>query len=323
MDLISVIVTCYNNEEYIKACLESVCSQTYRALQIIVVDDGSQDKSWGIIQECMLKDTRIMAISKKNGGVSSARNSGLKYVRGKYISFIDGDDTLESDMYEFLMKYITKYKVSIAHCAYNRVEWNRITPVNGTGKIYVQNREEALKCIILGKVFVGSLCNKLFSKELFEGVCFDESLKINEDILVAYLLFNKVEKSVYVDIPKYNYIIHKDSVCNTESAIKKGKDTVKVAKIIYSSCINTPIELYAKERLINMLIYQYRIISKYSKESKSQMKSISNDIWKIYKEEINWSKRLKINANLLHYVPYLYKVLYRINNKLRKPNWDV
>ena len=174
MDLISVIVTCYNNEEYIKACLESVCSQTYRALQIIVVDDGSQDKSWGIIQECMLKDTRIMAISKKNGGVSSDRNSGLKYVRGKYISFIDGDDTLESDMYEFLMKYITKYKVSIAHCAYNRVEWNRITPVNGTGKIYVQNREEALKCIILGKVFVGSLCNKLFSKELFEGVCFDE-----------------------------------------------------------------------------------------------------------------------------------------------------
>ena len=173
MDLISVIVTCYNGEKYIKACLESICSQTYKTLQIIVVDDGSQDKSWDIIQKYASKDTRITAISKKNGGVSSARNCGLKYANCKYISFIDGDDTLEPDMYEFLMQYIVKYKVNIAHCAYNRVEQDRTIPVNGTGKIYVQNREEALKCVILGEVFLGSLCNKLFNRELFNEIYFD------------------------------------------------------------------------------------------------------------------------------------------------------
>lgn len=323
MDLISVIVTCYNGEKYIKACLESICSQTYKTLQIIVVDDGSQDKSWDVIQKYASKDTRITAISKKNGGVSSARNCGLKYARGKYISFIDGDDTLEPDMYEFLMQYIIKYKVNIAHCAYNRVEQDRTIPVNGTGKIYVQNREEALKCVILGEVFVGSLCNKLFNRELFSGIYFDESLKINEDILVAYFLFKKAEKSVYVDVPKYNYIIHKSSACNTESVIKKGEDTVKVARIIYNDCLNTPMELYARERLVNMLIFQYRTISKYSRKSKTKIKNISEDIWKMYRKGTKWSKRIKVNVYLLHYVPVLYKILYQVNEKLRKPNWDV
>ncbi|MBY0759330.1 glycosyltransferase family 2 protein [Sellimonas caecigallum] len=323
MDLISVIVTCYNGEKYIKDCLESICRQTYKNLQIIIVDDGSQDKSWSIIQQYASKDTRITAISKKNGGVSSARNCGLKCARGKYISFIDGDDTIEPDMYEFLMQYIMRYKVSIVHCAYNRVEQDRTIPVNGTGKIYVQNREEALKCVILGEIFVGSLCNKLFNRELFNGIYFDESLKINEDILVAYYLFNKAEKSVYIDVPKYNYIIHKSSACNTESVIKKGKDTVKVAGIIYNDCLNTPMESWARERLVNMLIFQYRTTSKYSRESKKKIKNISGDIWKMYRAGTNWSQRIKINVYLLHYVPFLYKILYQVNDKLRKPNWDV
>lgn len=82
-------------------------------------------------------------------------------------------------------------------------------------------------------------------------------------------------------------------------------------------------ELYARERLVNMLIFQYRTISKYSKESKKKIKNISEDIWKIYQEGTNWSRRIKINVYLLHYVPFLYKILYRVNEKLRKPNWDV
>ena len=140
---------------------------------------------------------------------------------------------------------------------------------------------------------------------------------------MSYLLFKKSEKSVYVDVPKYNYIIHKSSACNTESVIKKGEDTVKVAKIIYNDCLNTPMELYARERLANMLIFQYRTISKYSRKSKTKIKNISEDIWKIYRKGTKWSNRIKVNVYLLHYVPVLYKILYQINEKLRKPNWDV
>ena len=101
---LSVIVPVYNGEKYIKDCLESIINQTYRDLQIIVVNDGSIDNTEAIVGEIANKDSRVQLINKENGGVSSARNLGLEYAKNEFLTFVDSDDTLDTDMYENLMK---------------------------------------------------------------------------------------------------------------------------------------------------------------------------------------------------------------------------
>ena len=114
--LISVIIPVYNVEEYIRTCLDSISSQTYSNLEIILVDDGSTDKSPGICDEYQERDSRFRVIHKKNGGQSSARNEALDIAKGEYVSFVDSDDWLESDMYEVLINVINETGANIVAC---------------------------------------------------------------------------------------------------------------------------------------------------------------------------------------------------------------
>ena len=107
-ELISIIVPVYNVEKYVEKCINSIINQTYKNLQIILVDDGSKDNSGKICDEFKLKDNRIEVIHKNNGGLSDARNAGLKLAKGDYIGFVDSDDYIEADMYETLYNLIKK-----------------------------------------------------------------------------------------------------------------------------------------------------------------------------------------------------------------------
>ena len=113
---VSVIVAAYNIEKYIARCLDSILNQTYKNLEIIVVNDGSSDNTGEIIDKYSEKDIRIKVIHKENSGVSSARNKGLDMSTGDYIGFVDGDDTLETDMYELLVSNAIKNNADISHC---------------------------------------------------------------------------------------------------------------------------------------------------------------------------------------------------------------
>ena len=117
MDLISVIIPIYNVEQYLKECLESVINQTYRNLEIILVDDGSKDKSGKICDEYKNKDERIKVVHKENGGLSDARNAGMKIATGKYIQFIDSDDFIDKDMIETLYNLIIENEADISMCS--------------------------------------------------------------------------------------------------------------------------------------------------------------------------------------------------------------
>ena len=118
--LISVIVPIYNVENYLRKCIESILNQTYKSLQIILVDDGSSDQSGSICDEYALKDDRIEVIHKKNGGLVSARKAGLARAKGAYIGFVDGDDYLEPFFYQVLLEDIIKYDVDFVHSGYIR-----------------------------------------------------------------------------------------------------------------------------------------------------------------------------------------------------------
>ena len=134
--MISVIVPVYNSEKYLKACIDSIIKQTYTDLEIICVNDGSTDGSLEILREFACMDSRVVVHSQENHGVSTARNVGLKFAHGEFVSFIDSDDEMELDMYELLIQTQNEYQADIVHCGYKRICRNgTIKEVFGTGTV--------------------------------------------------------------------------------------------------------------------------------------------------------------------------------------------
>lgn len=320
---LSVIVPVYNGEKYIEDCLNSIMNQTYKDLQIIVVNDGSTDNTKSILSEISKRDSRIQVIDKENGGVSSARNMGLEYATKNYITFVDSDDTLDLDIYELLMQYSIDENYDIVHCGYKRINGENVKLVSGTNNIIKQTKNEALECIVGGKIFVPSLWNKVYKRKLFDDIKFDENLKINEDVLVNYKVFKKSEKSIFIDQPKYNYFEREESSCKNTNSIKKAEDCLKVAKIINEDCKNTNLEQIAINRYIESLIGLYRSYYNKRREYNSNIKEIKKQIYKYYKNKLIKVKKQKISAIFIIYCPHIYKFIYEIYDKIRVPNWDV
>lgn len=215
-NLISIIIPIYNKEKYLKRCIESVINQTYRNLEIILVNDGSTDNSIRICQEYEKKDKRIKIIDKENGGLSDARNKGLEIATGDYLGFVDGDDYIENDMYEILYNLCKKNDADISLVSFNNVIKGKIIAKYNTDKIKVYNRVEGLKELLIGENIRNYICNRLYKKELFKNLYFDVG-KAFEDIPMSAELFNRSKKIVYREIPKYNYVLINNSISNVRS----------------------------------------------------------------------------------------------------------
>ena len=231
-NLISIIIPAYNIENYIAKCLDSLINQTYKNLEIIVVNDGSSDNTGKIIDAYSSKYENIKAIHKKNAGVSAARNSGIEVANGDYIGFVDGDDTVDEEMFDVLINNAIKYDADISHCGYKMVFPSRIDYYYNTGILVEQDSELGLKDLLVGSRVEPGLWNKIYKKELFKDIKIDESIKINEDLLVNYYLFKEAKKSIFYDKCFYNYTLRKGSAATSKVNINKIIDPVKVRKEI-------------------------------------------------------------------------------------------
>ena len=209
--LISIIIPVYNVEQYLGKCLDSVISQTYKNLEIILVDDGSTDNSGKICDEYALKDNRIKVIHKKNAGVSIARNTGLNITRGDYIGFVDGDDYIECDMYETLLKKILETNSKLVVC-----NW-----FEGTENNWVENKIFPKKEMLTTNEALESFywCmfswNKLFDKSIIKNILFPENCGYGEDILVCLEAYKKAEMIISFNEPKYYYRRNLNSALNS------------------------------------------------------------------------------------------------------------
>lgn len=208
--LISVIVPAYNVEKWLSRCLDSILNQTYKNIEIVVIDDGSKDNTKSLIDEYSHKYKNIISVYQENQGVSYARVNGIKKANGEWIGFIDSDDEIELDMYEMLLKNALRYQADISHCGYQMVFENKINYFYNTGHIVIQDNLTGLKDLLEGKFIEPGLCNKLFHKKLFKDLLdndvMDLSIKINEDLLRNYYLFKESHLSVFEDQCKYTYI---------------------------------------------------------------------------------------------------------------------
>ncbi len=322
-NLISVIIPAYNAEEYIERCILSVRNQTYKNTEIIVVNDGSTDSTPELVKNICRLDHRVKIINIENGGVSHARNIGIDNATGDYITFVDADDTIEPKMYETLLNIILEYSVKIAHCSYNNyLDDKFFNSVGNTKKVFIQDKNEALSCLIEGRLFIGGLCNKLYSISLFNNVRLDKSIKINEDILANVLLFNKVEKSVYIDIAFYNYFSNSKSATHTESDILKSKQSLFVSEQINYIFNSTQLEDIAKMRLAGSYLGYWRSLSSSKNNNPSEVKMVKIKVLSFNNENLYKRKNDKIIILMLRYFPFAYKAFYKIYDKIRVKKLD-
>lgn len=211
-DLISIIVPIYNVEKYLNKCIESIVNQTYENIEIILIDDGSNDNSGIICDEYAKKDNRIIVVHKENGGGSSARNKGLKIAKGEWISFVDADDWIEQTFCQTLLNKVTQEQADIALCGYNRITDNRIEKINANNQEVFLNSNEYLVKSLNPQTGFGFCHMKLIKKEVLKSISFNERIEVGEDALFNIQLSTYIKKAVFLKQPLYNYRINNQSV---------------------------------------------------------------------------------------------------------------
>ena len=218
--LISIIIPVYNVEKYLDRCLESVINQTYKNLEIILVDDGSTDKSSSMCDEWKKKDKRIKVFHKENGGLSSARNTGLKKLKGDYFYFLDSDDTIDYDCIERMYNEALSNKCDIVISPYINVHHGEEKPYFKTIDSKVLSVEDALKEMLLSNIYNVSSCGKLFKNSVLKNIEFPLG-KLCEDNGTTYKFILNASKVYYINVPFYKYYINPNSIMTGKFNFKK------------------------------------------------------------------------------------------------------
>ena len=204
--LVSVVVPVYNIEKYVRKCLDSLLAQSYEKLEIVVVDDGSTDSSGVICDEMALGDKRMKVFHKKNGGLSSARNYGIKKSKGKYICLVDGDDSVKRDFVKVMVQEAEEKDVDIVVCGYNE-EIPKTETMSG--------REAAIRLLIQQKNMDVIAWNKMYKRGLFGVVQYPEGRNY-EDSLTTYKLLAEAINVAYVGKSLYVYVERGGSITQND-----------------------------------------------------------------------------------------------------------
>lgn len=218
-ELISIIVPVYNVAEYLKECVDSIVNQTYRNLDIILVDDGSTDGSGEMCDAYANEDDRIRVIHKENGGLSDARNAGLEIARGNYIGFIDSDDYIELDMFELLFLECKNRCIPLSCVRYDEVGKDSNDVPSADNKVMVLAAERYLINILTGneEEFASySACVRLYHKKILKNNRFTVG-KCFEDILFSTKAILNAKECIYINKTCYHYRIRKGSITHLDT----------------------------------------------------------------------------------------------------------
>lgn len=258
---VSVIISAYNMEQYIARCIESICDQTLKEIEIIVVNDGSNDNTLNIVEQLYKTDSRIKIVNKENGGISSARNYGLDYANGKYVLFIDADDWIDRYTCENMYNYAIKNDCDIVMCNANLYYDNDICkPMNEIG-LSNHTMKDLLNELIIGNM-LPAIWNKLIKRDLFKthDIKFPIGISMGEDFYVVTQLIFYSKKIAKIDEAHIYYFQRKHGI--TRQFNNKSYDIIKAINLI---------ELFLEEKNIKhnyndeiefckfMHVFKYRV----------------------------------------------------------------
>ena len=316
MDKLSIIVPAYNIANYLTRCLESILAQTYGELEVIVVNDGSKDGTGAVIDAFAEKDSRVKAIHKENGGVTSARLRGLSEATGHWIAFVDGDDYIEPDMLERLLKNAKAYGAEISHCGYRMVFPSRVDWYYNTGVLTAQPGKQGLYDLLEGRFVEPALWNKLYRRELFDGLAawMDTSIRVNEDLLMNAFLFRKATMAVHEDFCPYHYILRQGSAMVSRFNEHKLKDPLRVVDILLAEEADPKAREFLENRLVYQLIggatmglgAQKDLIAPWRKACRKRLRAL------VPLKASHFPKRLKILALWAGIWPWSYYIVHKV-----------
>lgn len=287
MDVVSIIVPIYNAEKWLNKCLDSIVNQTYKELEIVLVDDGSTDSSLEICNKYKLKDNRINVISIENNGVANCRNVGLDNAHGDYVLYVDSDDWIEHNIVEILLKDIKDNNVDIALCKYDYCD----EKIDKDSSIEILEENTVIEEFIKHRKFQGMLWNKLIKRSLFEGVRFNTDIGYGED---AQLMWKIIKKGINMSVNSkilYHHYVNNEGISNSKFNTVKY-DAVKV----WSEILNDVRNIYKDKMTIaeaafadaNLITLWEMARAKY--KDKPNRKIFVNNLKKYYKsyKEAEW-----------------------------------
>ncbi len=265
-DLVTVIIPVYKVERYLPKCIDSLLSQTYKALEILLIDDGSPDNSGKICDEYAAVDERIRVLHVENGGVSRARNIGLDASNGEFVYFIDSDDYLDSAVIAHLVGILKNDpQVDIAICGVRNInEDGTVFFESGQFGQLTMTNKEALKCMLMESPFDSVCWGKLYRFDVLKNHRFDESIRIAEDFDLLHKVFFACNKIIYSPNQKHNWLKRSTSVTR-QLYNEKWEDEFYVCEKVVTFCEKNVPELadYAVKRLLRVLAdVSYKIMYK-------------------------------------------------------------
>ncbi|QNF26187.1 glycosyltransferase [Metabacillus elymi] len=322
MSKISVIVPVYNVDEFLPNCISSILEQTYKDIELILINDGSTDKSGEICNEFAEKDDRVKVLHNKNSGPSSARNAGIKLAQGEFIAFVDADDTIEPNMYEILLKHSLEHNADIVVCPFKTINLvNNTEAISSIMKdaniIFDKHKieKQIIPSILNNKTYsLMPIFNKLYKKSLFysNNIKFDTEKSHSEDARLNFTLLTIINNLVYIEQPLYNYFIReRDSLTN------KIRSDLHIYAFDNKNFLIALSKKYSLDRYINNIREHFsRVVLSYLQEivnsdlSQNQKYKIISDILgnEEFKSDLNYIKTSSLYLNLL-------KIICNIKNE--------
>lgn len=316
---VSIIVPVFNSEKYLKKCIKSLVEQTLKDIEIIIINDGSTDKSLNIIKDFQKKYSNIICINNKNNGIGYSRNCGIEKAKGKYISFIDSDDYIELNMMEKLYDFCEENKLDVAVCDYYKI--NDKTKEKNTIKI----EDFEITTLNENKELIYNInhspWNKLYKKELFtkNKIYFPINLKY-EDMAVVIPVLKYAKRIGKLNIPLNYYVVHNNS--ETTIMDKRVFDIFDILETVYNYYKNDGYEKQLEYLTVQKLT-TYTIQQRYQKDKQLRKKFINESFNYLNTNFPNWKKSKYFkNRNILKsiieknkYLTTIYCNLYNLINK--------
>lgn len=256
----------YNVKEYLHTCINSIINQSYKNLEIILINDGSSDNSGEICDHYSNIDSRIHVIHQENMGLSGARNSGLEIASGDYIGFVDSDDWIELDMYKTLLELSVHHNLDIIECAIDNENKNNKREEPSQHLLKIEDFKAYITRILKSTQF--SVCTKLFKKSLIGNSRFLLN-KTSEDAFFIMENLHKMKKNAFYNVPFYNYRPNPKGITKSPYNIKRLEDTLCACHVIKNTikplAVNdNELKNSLSDYLLNEYIYHYKMLHYYS-----------------------------------------------------------
>lgn len=328
---VSIIVPVYNTENYLEKCVESLCHQTHKDLQILLVNDGSEDNSLKLMEELAKKDSRIEVIDKEHSGLAATKNVGLNAVKGDYVSFIDSDDWIDLNMYEVMLRQIEEHGADAVYCEWKEEYSDGTSELkgrDGTKKIVLKN-EEILDEFFRNKIYMRT-SSGLLSMKMIGDLRFHEDLQPGEEMLFGLLALGNAKCVVYTNIPFYHRYNRLGSISNQSgfrrTDLKRAISTDRMVQYVEADRPQHLLSAYGYCFTFYMTTLNRMVYYRAQKDNLDIYNTIKERLRFLYREMKNPRKVL---ANQVYYAYRLflvnkaaYYVLVKIYYKYVKKQFD-